>query len=71
MLMSIIKLAAISCFLMSKKYWNSRIFEYRTCKPISKRKITPFPVTDSYQPELNEFRHQPNERYIFSPRPRF
>ena len=71
MLMSIIKLAAISCFLMSRKYWNSRIFDCRTCRPISNRKIAPFPVTDTYQPELNKFRHKSNERYIFSPRPKF
>ena len=57
MLMSIIKLAAVSSFLTSKKYWNSRIFDYRTCQPVPYRKTTPFPVKDAPKPKYDQMRH--------------
>ena len=61
MLMSIIKLAAVSSFLTSKKYWNSRIFDYRTCQPVPYRRTTPFPVTDASKPTHDK------TRYLFLP----
>lgn len=69
--MSIIKIASLSCFLKSRKYWNNRIFECGTFQSVSNRKITPLPVNQTYQLELDKLRHQSNQRYVFSPRPKF
>lgn len=46
MLMSIIKYEAVSSFLTPKKYWNSRTFDYRTCRPVPNKIITHFPPTE-------------------------
>lgn len=71
MLMSIIKLATVSSFLTSKKYWNSKVFDYRTCQPVPNRKITPFSDIHTLKPTLGGLRNQSTQRYVFSPRPRF
>ena len=46
--MSIIKVAAVSSFFTSKKYWNSRTFDYRTCRPVPNKRTTPFPPTEDH-----------------------
>ena len=70
MLMSIIKVAAVSSFLTSRKYWNSRTFDYRTCRPVPNKRITPFPPTQDSRTLLDELRRESRTRDIFSPRPR-
>lgn len=71
MLMSIIKLAAVFSFLTSRKYWNSKVFYYRTCQPVPNRKITHFPDIHTSKPAHDGLRNQSTQRYVFSPRPKF
>lgn len=68
--MNSIKLPVISSFLTSRKYWNSRNFDYRTCQHVPHGKITPFPVIDTSNPTLDKLRDRSEQRYIFSPRSR-
>ena len=65
--MSILKYAAMSSFLTSNKYWNSRTFDYRTCRPVPSKRITHFPHTEDSRSVLHELRREPSTRDIFSP----